>query len=53
MTKDDLEWLINYLKEISESDGFYKSCSECDIFEKCQKENRDYCEKEQNDEDAG
>lgn len=46
MTKDDFEWLINFYKEISESDGFYKSCFDCDIFDKCQEENRDYCEKE-------
>ena len=42
MTKDDYEWLLSALKE--------KSCFECDIFEKCQEENRDYCEKEQTNE---
>lgn len=52
MTKNDFEWLLNFFKEISESDDFYKSCSECEIFDKCQEENRDYCEKEQTDDNA-
>ena len=44
MTLDDFKWLMSLVE-----DG--NVCTECDIFDKCQEENRDYCEKEQNDED--
>lgn len=44
MTADDFKWLMSLVE-----DGY--SCFECDIFEKCQEENRDYCEKEQTDAD--
>lgn len=42
MTADDFRWLMSLVE-----DGC--SCFECDIFDKCQEENRDYCEKEQNE----
>lgn len=44
MTLDDFKWLMSLVE-----DG--NVCTECDIFDKCQEENRDYCEKEQTDED--
>ena len=45
MTADDFKWLMSLVE-----DG--NVCAECDIFDKCQEENRDYCEKEQTNEDA-
>ena len=47
MTKDDFEWLLSLVEERKK---FAKACWECDIFDKCQEENRDYCEKEQTNE---
>ena len=37
MTSDDFKWLMSLVE-----DG--NVCTECDIFDKCQEENRDYCE---------
>ena len=45
MTSDDFKWLMSLVE-----DG--NVCTECDIFDKCQEENRDYCEKEQTDENT-
>ena len=42
MTADDFKWLMSLVE-----DSY--SCFDCDIFDKCQEENRDYCEKEQNE----
>lgn len=42
MTRDDVKWLLSLADDSC-------MCSECDIFDKCQEENRDYCEKEQNE----
>lgn len=49
MTKDDIRWLLDL---VDDRKAFAKACwqcSNCDIFDKCQEENRDYCEKEQNE----
>lgn len=45
MTSDDFKWLMSLVEDDN-------GCAECDIFDKCQEENRDYCEKEQTDENA-
>lgn len=45
MTLDDFKWFMDIDEEC-------KVCAECDIFDKCQEENRNYCEKEQTDENA-
>ena len=47
MTDDDYTWLFNFAKEVKEHPDAYIACSDCDLFEKCQEENRDYCEKEE------
>ena len=47
MTKDDFEWLLNLVDERREFAKACWECSNCDIFDKCQEENRDYCEKEE------
>ena len=47
MTKDDVRWLLSLVDERKQVAEYCKACSECDIFEKCQEENRDYCEKDQ------
>ena len=41
MTDDDIKWILSALEE--------ESCFDCDLFDKCQEENRDYCEKESED----
>jgi hypothetical protein len=40
MTNEDYEWLLSIADE-------GRSCFDCDLFEKCQEENRCYCEKEE------
>ena len=47
MTGADFKWLFDFAKEIMDDPDAYQSCFDCDIFEKCQEENRDYCEKDQ------
>ena len=42
MTLDDFKWLMSLVENGN-------VCTECNIFNKCQEENRDYCEKEQNE----
>lgn len=49
LTADDIKWLINLADERKEFAKACWECSNCDIFDKCQEENRDYCEKEQNE----
>lgn len=49
MTKDDIEWLLSLVDERKKFAEACLECSNCDIFDKCQDENRDYCEKEQNE----
>ena len=44
MTLDDFKRLMSLVE-----DSY--SCFECDIFDKCQEENRNYCEKELTDDD--
>ena len=46
MTDEDYTWLFDFAKEVKEHPDAYIACSDCDLFEKCQEENRDYCEKE-------
>jgi len=46
MTKDDINWLVNLIEDRKKFVNACLMCSECDIFEKCQKEHRNYCEKE-------
>ena len=69
MTLDDFIWLMSLVEDgnvCTECDIFDKCqeenrwlmslvedgnvCTECDIFDKCQEENRNFCEKEQTDE---
>lgn len=50
MTKDDIGWLMSLLEERKEFVKACWECSNCDIFDKCREENRDYCEKEQHNE---
>ena len=45
-TNEDMEWLLSAVKDRREFAEACWACSNCDIFEKCQEENRDYCEKE-------
>ena len=47
MTADDFKWLMNLLEERKKFVEACRMCSECDIFDKCQEENRNYCEKEE------
>ena len=49
MIKDDFEWLLNLVEERKKFAEACWECSHCDIFDKCQEEHRDYCEKEQNE----
>lgn len=42
MTADDFKWLMSLVEDDN-------VCTGCDIFDKCQEENRNYCEKEQNE----
>ena len=49
MIKDDFEWLLSLVEERKEFAKACWECSHCDIFDKCQEEHRDYCEKEQNE----
>ena len=41
-TTEDIEWLLS----CAESG---RSCFDCELFEQCQEENRNYCEKEDRD----
>ena len=45
--KKDMKWLLDLAKDRQELADACLACSECDLFEECQEENRDYCEKEQ------
>ena len=47
MTDDDYTWLFDFAKEVKEHPDAYIACFDCDLFEKCQEENRNYCEKEE------
>ncbi len=38
-TNEDMEWLLSAADDC-------QSCFDCELFEKCQEENRNYCEKE-------
>lgn len=38
-TNEDMEWLLSAADDS-------RSCFDCELFEKCQAENRNYCEKE-------
>ena len=40
MTADDFKWLMSLVEDSN-------VCPECDILDKCQEENRNYCEKEE------
>ena len=46
MTKDDIRWLLGLVDDRKKFVEACLACSNCDIFDKCQEENRDYCEKE-------
>ena len=46
MTGDDFKWLMNLVEERRKFAEVCHMCSECDIFDKCQEEHRNYCEKE-------
>lgn len=53
MTRDDVRWLLSLVDDRKKFAEECRMCSECDIFDKCQEENRYYCEKEEvTDEDA-
>ena len=41
ITDDDIRWLFSIAEDTDAC-----SCFDCDLFEKCQEENRNYCEKE-------
>lgn len=47
MTADEFLFLMSRLEERKKFVEACRVCSECDIFDKCQKENRNYCEKEE------
>lgn len=47
MTAGDFKWLMSLLDERKKFAEACRMCSECDIFDKCQEEHRDYCEKEE------
>ena len=47
MTKDDINWLVNLVDERKKFAEACRMCSECDIFDKCQEEHRNYCEKDE------
>ena len=47
MTADDFRWLMSLVDERKKFAEACQMCSECDIFDKCQEERRDYCEKEE------
>lgn len=51
MTADDFKWLMSLVDERKKFAEACQMCSECDIFDKCQEENRDYCEKEKETDD--
>ena len=51
MTGDEFLLLMSLLEERKEFAKACWECSNCDIFDKCQEENRFYCEKELTDED--
>lgn len=50
---DDIRWLLSLVDERKKFAKACWECSHCDIFDKCQEENRDYCEKELRNEDLG
>ena len=47
MTRDDVRWLLSLVDDRKKFAEACQMCSECDIFDKCQEENRYYCEKEE------
>ena len=47
MTKDDINWLVNLVDDRKNFAKACQMCSECDIFDKCQEEHRNYCEKDE------
>lgn len=47
MTKDDINWLVNLVDDRKKFADACRKCSECDIFDKCQEEHRNYCEKDE------
>lgn len=47
MTRDDVRWLLSLEDDRKKFAEVCWMCSECDIFDKCQEENRNYCEKEE------
>ena len=47
MTDNDYTWLFDFAKDVKKHPDAYIACSDCDLFEKCQEENRDQCEKEE------
>lgn len=46
MTKDDINWLVNLVDDRKKFADACRKCSECDIFDKCQKEGL-HCEKDE------
>lgn len=46
MTGEEFLLLMNFLEERKEFVKACWECSNCDIFDKCQEEHRNYCEKE-------
>jgi len=44
---DDVIWLFRLLDDRKKFADACRMCSECDILDKCQEENRNYCEKEE------
>ncbi|MBR3229794.1 MAG: hypothetical protein IKF91_03095 [Bacilli bacterium] len=46
MTKDDINWLVNLVDDRKKIADACQKCSECDIFDKCQKEGL-HCEKDE------
>lgn len=46
---DDIRWLLSLVNKRKEFAKACWECSHCDIFDKCNEENRNYCEKEQNE----
>lgn len=49
MTADDFMWFMSLVEERKKFVDACRACSECNIFDKCQEEHRNYCEKEQNE----
>lgn len=46
MTEDDIRWLLSLVDDRKKFAEACRMCFECDIFDKCQEEHRNYCEKE-------